>query len=880
MTGCGSDYSGAFRNPQMITRPTPACLLFACLAFLNPVAVAANAVETRPVAGSVRLPDPGGQTMGRARIVRALTADELSAPMSFSVSLRMRDFAGLEARIARGEQIPFSEMEARYLPLRSDFDSVAAWLEGQGFTRTLQDRVHMNVFVRGPVAMISQAFGVQFARVAVPDGDYTSAVSEPSVPADLAPAVLRVGGLQPEFRLRHLKASVRLAPNDAVGNFLYVTPDNLDLSYNIPATATGAGQIIAVVGEAPVVTSDLTTFWRTTGVAQVPSNVTTIDVGNGPAANPDNTLSLEACLDVEWASAIAPAAEIRLYVSQNAFDCFAQILNDLPGFPGLTVISSSYGNTEANYGTQALQEFSQVAATFAAAGVSVLASSGDAGSNPDTSVSEGQYLSSAPLGVSYPASDPNVTGVGGTTINYVNDWNYMSEFAWDDITASASATGGGVSSYFSKPSWQTGGSVLAGQAMRCVPDVAAISTGNLSNVDGGNGPDGVLIFQNGTAGGASGTSLSAPVWAAVAALINQARATAGLGPIGLLNPHLYPLATSSAFHDVTSGTNGNYRAGPGYDLCTGLGSPDVVNLLADLTGVAPSQRLANISARAEVETGGNVLIAGFVIRGPAGSSKNILVRGIGPALGGFGVTGFLANPIVGVYDSSSTLIASDTGWSNAPVAGTSTSAATFRQATATDMSNTGAFSLTAGAFDSAMVLTLPVGSYTVEVSGAGSTTGVALAEVYELDGVTPGVLENISSRSFVGTGAQAAIPGFVVKGSQPVQLLIRGVGPGLIQFGLTGTLAQPSISVYDQSNVLIASDTGWGNAPAAGTSTVAATYRLATAADMQALGAFALTAGSSDSAIVVTLPPGNYTAIVSGVGQTTGTALAEVYQVN
>jgi hypothetical protein len=178
------------------------------------------------------------------------------------------------------------------------------------------------------------------------------------------------------------------------------------------------------------------------------------------------------------------------------------------------------------------------------------------------------------------------------------------------------------------------------------------------------------------------------------------------------------------------------------------------------------------------------------------------------------------------------------------------------------------------------VLTLPVGSYTVQVSGAGSTNGVALAEVYELDGVTPDVLENISSRSFVGTGAQEAIPGFVVKGNHPVALLVRGVGPGLDQFGLTGTLAQPVIGVYDQSNVLIASDTGWGNTPVAGTSTVGATYRLATAADMQSVGAFALTAGSADSAIVVTLPPGNYTAIISGVGGTAGTALAEIYKIN
>jgi kumamolisin len=864
-----------------------ACLLIAGLAVLNPRTSAASAADALTLNGSVRLPDLGGQTMGRARIVRALTPDELAAAMPFSVALRMRDFAGLQARIAAGEQIPFAEMEARYLPLRSDYDRVSAWLSGQGFTQTLPDRVHMNVFVKGPVAGIARAFGVQFARVAVADGEYSSAISAPSVPAELAPVVLCVAGLQPEFRARRVSADALPVPRDLVGGDVYVTPDNVASAYNIPATATGAGQIIAIVGEAPVETSDLTTFWRTTDVAQVASNVVTINVQGGPAANPDSTIVFETCLDVEWASAMAPAAQIRLYLSQNSTDCFAQILDDLPSYPNMTVISTSYGNTEANDNGY-LQSFSQVAATFAAAGVSILASSGDSGSNPDASIASGEYEASAPLGVSYPASDPSVTGVGGTTVDYTGNWDYTGEVVWNQIsdTSDPSASGGGVSSFFAKPTWQTGGSVLAAQSKRCVPDVAAISDGLCTNVNLGasylpfSGTLGVLIFDTGTATPASGTSLSCPVWAAVAALINQARATSGLGPIGLLNPHLYPLVGSSAFHDITSGNNGAYSAGPGYDLCTGLGSPNVANLLAALAGTAPPQRLANISSRAEVETGANILIAGFVIQGPAGTSKNILVRGIGPALAAFSVSGALANPIVGVYDSSSTLIASDTGWSNAPAAGTSTVAATFREATVADMATAGAFSLTAGSADSAMVLTLPVGSYTVQVSGAASTTGIALAEVYELDTTAPEVLENISSRSFVGTGAEAAIPGFVVEGSERAQLLIRGVGPGLDQFGLTGTLAQPTISVYDQSNVLIVSDTGWGNAPVAGTSTVAATFRQATAADMQSVGAFALTAGSADSAIVVTLPPGNYTAVVSGVGGTTGTGLAEVYEIN
>jgi hypothetical protein len=142
----------------------------------------------------------------------------------------------------------------------------------------------------------------------------------------------------------------------------------------------------------------------------------------------------------------------------------------------------------------------------------------------------------------------------------------------------------------------------------------------------------------------------------------------------------------------------------------------------------------------------------------------------------------------------------------------------------------------------------------------------------------PEYLKNISSRCYVGTGSQVAICGFVVEGNETAKLLVRGIGPALGSFGLTGTLAQPSVGIYDSTQTLVVADAGWGNPPAAGTSAVAASYRPATAADMASAGAFALPAGSADSAVVVTLPPGSYTAIVSSVNSTPGTALAEVYE--
>jgi kumamolisin len=863
----------------MIPRPTAAAAwsFLAALAFLSPSAPAATAPGARLVTGSVRTPDPGGQTIGQARIVRALTADELAAPMPFSVSLVMRDFQGLQARLAAGEQISPAEMEARYLPLQSDFDRLSAWLRGQGFTPTLSDRLHMTVFVTGPVSRIAGALGVRFARVAVSDGEYTSAISEPAVPADLAPVVLCVNELQPQFRLRHVRVAPVQVPNDLVGGAVYVTPDNVSSAYNIPAGATGAGQIVAIVGEAAAPSSDFTSFWSETNVGQVASNVTTIDVNGGPSASPSSSLVLETDLDVEWVGAMAPGARIRLYLAQNAIETFTQISNDLPNFPTMTVISSSYGNTEGNQGSGFLQMFSQMTAAMAASGVSIMASSGDSGSNPNPTdgIGPGNYESTAPLAVSYPASDPNVTGVGGTTVNYTGSFSYAGELVWNQINdstnPSASASGGGVSNVFAKPSWQTGGSVLAGQTMRCVPDIAAISDADFSNVNIGaqyqpvNGSDvGVLIYNGGgnPAGneGASGTSLACPVWAGIAALINQARASNGMGPIGLLNPHLYALAGTNAFNDVTSGNNGAYSAGPGFDLCTGLGSPNVGNLINALGGgqTVGTGRLTNISTRALVGTGGNILIPGLYISGTG--SETLLIRADGPALTQYGVAGVLAQPTLSVFNASGTLVASNTAW------GTNSNPAQISSVS----SQVGAFPLMAGSADCALIANLTAGAYTVQISGVNSTTGVALAEVYEVSATGTARLANISTRAMVGTGGNILIPGFYIQGSGAKELLVRADGPVLTQYGVGGVLTQPTLGVYNSSGTMVASNTGWGTgSDASQIPSVSAS-----------VGAFPLAAGSADCALIVYLQPGSYTIQVSGVGGTTGVALAEIYEVS
>jgi len=278
-----------------------------------------------------------------------------------------------------------------------------------------------------------------------------------------------------------------------------------------------------------------------------------------------------------------------------------------------------------------------------------------------------------------------------------------------------------------------------------------------------------------------------------------------------------------------------------------------------------TSRLVNLSVRSNAGSGSQTLIAGFVIGGSG--SKAVLVRGDGPSLTQFGVSGALPDPVLGLYNSASAKIGSNSKWG-----GSSLLSGVFSQV--------GAFALPANSLDAALYQTLSVGAYTAQISSTNGDTGVALVEVYDADQGTPASrFVNLSARSQVGTGAQALIAGFVIAGAARETLLVRGDGPALSQFGVGGVLANPQLTLFDSTGKAIATDTGWGSAPVIGSSTVQATVTEATAATFTQVGAFALPANSPDCAFVATLPPGAYTANVSGVNNTTGVALVEVYEV-
>ena len=264
--------------------------------------------------------------------------------------------------------------------------------------------------------------------------------------------------------------------------------------------------------------------------------------------------------------------------------------------------------------------------------------------------------------------------------------------------------------------------------------------------------------------------------------------------------------------------------------------------------------LVNLSARASVGTGANVVIPGITVRGT--KPKTLLIRAAGPALAAFGVGGTLANPSLGVFDSRGDRVLANDNWSDVPNLGD------LRAATAAQ----GAFALPEGGRDAAMLVTLPPGGYTVQVAGAGTgaaAQGVAIVEVYEAD-ANPSTLVNLSCRANVGVDDNILIAGFAISGVAPKRVLIRAVGPTLGALGVTGALSDPRLEVVNQAT---------GSTAAANDNWTADLANV-----FSSVGAFALNPGSTDAAVVATLPPGSYTAKVSGANRGTGVALVEVYE--
>lgn len=315
------------------------------------------------------------------------------------------------------------------------------------------------------------------------------------------------------------------------------------------------------------------------------------------------------------------------------------------------------------------------------------------------------------------------------------------------------------------------------------------------------------------------------------------------------NPITGATSSTLTLNTVTAAQAGSYSV----DITDSAGTTQ--SQAATLT--VNYSRIVNLSVLATAGDASPGVTIGFVVGGSNVTGDTpYLVRAIGPSLAAFGVTDFLPDPNVTVYNSSQTVIGSNDNW------GTNAAAITAAD------SAVGAFTLTNPAsLDAAFTSSFAPGLYSAALGGPGS--GEALAELYDETpsaGVGAPRLINISARAQVTGSAAALSAGFVISGSGTKELLIRGVGPALAGFGVSGTLATPSLTLYDQSGNTLQTNTGWGSSANI------------SAAESQ-VGAFSLPANSADCALLVTLGPGQYSASVSGLNGSAGVALVEVYEV-
>ena len=541
---------------------------------------------------------------------------------------------------------------ARFGMAQSDLAKVQGWLEQQGFSIDSVAPSRNAIRFSGTATQVNRAFQTELHYYNIKGERHMAPSTELSVPSALASTVLAVRNLD-SFRPRAqvvFKKNAQLRrgfTSGATGN-VYFAPGDIVTAYDIKpvysAGYSGTGQKIAVIGQSAITVSDIENFESAAGLTVKDPTVTLVpDTGTSTLSAGDEA---ESDLDLEWSGAIAPGADIVLiYVGSNqnssAFDALKYAIehNLAP------IVSSSYATCEAELGGYSLESTLEQAA---AQGQTVISASGDSGSTAcyeGNDVTDPSQAIQQSLAVNYPASSPWVTGMGGTEVSQANSdyltsgtayWEgstgddvissalqYLPEVAWNDDYADCgtddclSASGGGASTLFSKPSWQAGVAGIPADGKRDVPDMALYASAGFpgylycSSDSSAWNNDQVASCNAGFRDAASGlltvaggTSFAAPIFAGMVALINQqANYTSGQG---LINKTLYTLAADSttygsAFHDITSGNNdctagssycastAGFSAGVGYDQVTGLGSVDLENLAAAWpanTGVA------------------------------------------------------------------------------------------------------------------------------------------------------------------------------------------------------------------------------------------------------------------------------------------------------
>ena len=451
-----------------------------------------------------------------------------------------------------------------------DLALIEEFAHERGLSVVEASRARRTVILTGTAGAFASAFNVQLGHLVTHDGQaYRGRTGTLQIPQELQGVVEGVFGLDDRAQAKpHFRRRQGFEPHTSPGTF---TPVDVAKAYDFPGL-DGAGECIGIIElGGGYRTADLRTYFAGLGRPVPVTNAISIDGGhNLPTGNPDGPDG-EVMLDIEVAGAIAPRARIAVYFAPNTdrgfLDALTTAIHDTVRRP--SVISISWGGPESAWTPQATSAFDKAMAAAALLGVTVCCASGDNGSSDGVTDSKPH--------VDFPASSPHALACGGTRLA-VSGAASLTESAWNDSAIGGGATGGGVSNVFALPAWQSNAQVPA--QGRGVPDVAGDAdpqTGYRVLVDG---LDTVI----------GGTSAVAPLWAALLALLNQQLKQDGFGSVGFIQPLLYrsPVNTSG-FHDVVTGDNGAYAAAPGWDACTGWGSPKgntLLNLLRGMQGHA------------------------------------------------------------------------------------------------------------------------------------------------------------------------------------------------------------------------------------------------------------------------------------------------------
>ncbi|MHA4810688.1 S53 family peptidase [Flavitalea flava] len=485
--------------------------------------------------------------------------DTLNPNDCATVTIRIKRQKSIDKAVEKGQRISREEYAAEYGASDESLSRLEDFATDNHLSVVESDKARRSVIVKGKIADLEKAFQVHLTNYKDDNGKvFRGRSGDVCIPAELEDIVEGVFGLddrphaQPHFQIASEENGMFVAHNNGSG----YTPNQLDVIYNFPNNVSGKGQCIGIIElGGGFRNSDLTTYFSGLGITKPSVKAISVDgATNHPTtANGDDG---EVMLDIEVAGAVAPGAKIVVYFAPNTdqgfLNAITKAVHDNHNKP--SVISISWGAAEKRWTVQSMNNFNEAFKAASLLGVTICVASGDQGS--DDRVGDGQ------VHVDFPASSPFVLGCGGTKL-LTNGNAITSETVWHESNDSAS--GGGVSDFFPLPDYQKNAKVPLSLSKkhkgRGVPDVAGNAdpqTGYKVRVDGQD-----MII--------GGTSAVAPLMAGFIALVNEKNG----GSAGFINPKIY--AAKTGLRDITKGdnittsTNKGYKAGKGWDACTGLG---------------------------------------------------------------------------------------------------------------------------------------------------------------------------------------------------------------------------------------------------------------------------------------------------------------------